>query len=127
MTTAAELRSALGPFADTYTDAELALGAGVLDDLKAYLDDSADQWSDLDLVAVLSAELADQAARVRVTAASTAPLREALMRRCARNLAMRKAPLGIASAGDGLDTARVGGRDPEVRRLEGPWRRLPVG
>lgn len=99
-------------------------------DLKAYLGpDSASQWADVELGGVLGSEGAAQALRVTgdVGNPDTADLYEALLRRCARNLAMRKAPLGIAFSTDGVDVTRVGGTDPEVRRLEAPWRRRIVG
>lgn len=51
---------------------------------------------------------------------------EALYRRVAVNLAMRGIPLAYQTAMTEMSvaTVRVGGRDPEVERLEGPWRRV---
>lgn len=60
-----------------------------------------------------------------VTGYLPSDLAEALKRRVARNLAMRSLPLGVQS--DELGATRVGSVDPEVRRLEGPYRRLAVG
>ncbi|GAB3812103.1 hypothetical protein [Kribbella italica] len=56
-------------------------------------------------------------------------LSEALFRRVARNLAMRGIPLAILQGDADLGTvgARLPGRDPEVRRLEAPWRKLVMG
>lgn len=52
-------------------------------------------------------------------------LRESLCRRVAANLAVRKLPLGVQStvSDAGAAVMRVGGRDAEVRRLEGPHRK----
>lgn len=52
-------------------------------------------------------------------------LREALCRRVARNLALRKLPLGVQATASETTVAtnRVGGTDPEVKRLEGPHRK----
>lgn len=61
-------------------------------------------------------------------AAYPADLREALLRRVARNLAARAVPVASFTAFDGGATStRVPGRDPEVRRLEAPHLRLSVG
>lgn len=56
-------------------------------------------------------------------------LTEALARRVAANLANRNLPLGVQSqvAEFGSTSARVGGNDREVRRLEGPYRIIPAG
>lgn len=74
--------------------------------------------------AVLAAEVADQASRCRVVPYA-APLAEALYRRVQRALAMRNLPLGVQMDAEG--GIRVGSNDPEVRRLEAPYRRLVVG
>lgn len=52
-------------------------------------------------------------------------LREAVFRRVAHNLAMRAIPLAVQSTitDIGAATTRVGGNDPEVRRLEAPYRK----
>ena len=56
-------------------------------------------------------------------------LREALCRRVHANLALRKLPLGVSSSASetAVATVRVGGRDAEVRRLEGPHRKRVMG
>lgn len=71
-----------------------------------------------------AAEVADQASRCRVDPYNDA-LAEALHRRVARNLAMRNLPLGVQI--DETGGTRIGSTDPEVRRLEGPYRKLVVG
>lgn len=79
--------------------------------------------AEADVSAAYAAEVADQASRCRVDPYSHA-LAAALVRRCARALAMRNLPLGVT-----LDetAVRVGSTDPEVRRLEAPYRRLVIG
>jgi len=54
-------------------------------------------------------------------------LREALLRRVARNLAMRRLPLAMAGGDADGGPAIIPGNDPEVRRLERPYRRLVIG
>ena len=77
-----------------------------------------------DVEPVLRAEQSDQASRCRVEPFNDA-LAEALKRRVARNLAMRNLPLGVQM--DETGGTRMGSSDPEVRRLEAPYRRLVVG
>lgn len=105
-----------------------------LDDLQAYLPTTlATAYGETILAGVLDTEIGDQAARIRpvyrVAAtdwdAHAAPLREAVLRRCCRNLAMRKLPLGIAESE--ANAVRISGRDGEIRRLEAPYLRLVVG
>lgn len=52
-------------------------------------------------------------------------LREALCRRVAHNLSLRKLPLGVQAdiTETTVATTRVGGNDAEVRRLEAPHRK----
>lgn len=77
---------------------------------------------------VLAAEAAAQRARCRIPAAYPADLREALLRRCARNLAARSVPVTQFTSFEGLGTStRVPTNDPEIARLEAPYRRLVVG
>lgn len=54
-------------------------------------------------------------------------LHEALKRRVQRNLALRPLPLAMQPQGDSGLVARPSSNDPEIRRLEGPYRRHPVG
>lgn len=105
-----------------------------LSDLQTYLTSTlASKIGEAVLSDVLDAEIADQAARIRpvyrlaVTnwEAFAPALREAVMRRCCRNLAMRKLPLGISETE--ANSIHIGSSDPEIRRLEAPYRRMPVG
>lgn len=90
--------------------------------LKSYL--GVTSASDTEITAALAAETAAQAAVCRV-GDYPADLTEALKRRVARNLKMRSNVLGLA---DGeMGSVRIGSTDPEVRRLEAPYRRRVVG
>lgn len=85
-------------------------------------------WSDEDINDALLAEQSAQARVCRVGAVYPPDMREALLRRVQRNLAMR--PLALAMArgdADGGDTVMLPQHDPEVRRLERPYRKLPMG
>lgn len=86
------------------------------------------------ITAAITAEQALQARACRVPAAedttpaavaARAVLEEALCRRVAVNLARRALPLGMQTTDVG--TARLGTRDPEVRRLEAPYRKVTFG
>ena len=71
-----------------------------------------------------AAEVADQASRCRVDPYTPA-LAAALVRRVARAIAMKSLPLAILP-GEAGDT-RLGPSDPEVRRLEAPFRKVVIG
>jgi len=76
----------------------------------------------------LEAETAAQARACRVPAPDAywpADLAEALCRRVARNLAMRNLPLAVQMSEMG--GTRIGSIDPEVRRLEAPYRKVVLG
>jgi hypothetical protein len=84
-------------------------------------------WEHLQIEAALAAEKAAQAKVCTVPADDAewpADLVEALLRRVARNLALRKLPLGIAASE--IEATRVAGTDVEVRRLESGHRRWVV-
>jgi hypothetical protein len=100
--------------------------------VKAYLGDNLGSWDDSAVEEARLAEVAAQAKACRIPAeegAYPADLDEALCRRVAHNLALRPLPLGVmANVSDmAVATTRVGGMDPEVRRLEGPYRRVMFG
>lgn len=106
-----------------------------LSTVAAYLGpDAVSEWDDATLTSALAAEQSAQARVVRVpsdaveTGAYPTDLAEALFRRVAHNLALRRLPLSVqANVSEfGASTTRVGGEDAEVRRLERPWRRLPI-
>lgn len=53
-------------------------------------------------------------------------LAEAVCRRVARNLALRGLPLAVLQSDAEGGALVTPGKDPEIRRLEGPYRRLPT-
>lgn len=85
--------------------------------------------TDEQLADVLDAEASAQRDVCRIPAAYTKSLRQAVLRRCARNLAMRRIPLAMfaGDADSGAGPQIIPGRDPEVRRFEGPYRKLKTG
>lgn len=84
-------------------------------------------YTDDDVQDALDTERAAQFKVCRVPAAYPADLRGALHRRVQRNLAMRALALAVRETQDGESSVIVPGNDPEVRRLEKPWRRRPFG
>lgn len=104
--------------------------------LKVYLGiDADDHTRDTELDGVLAVEIAAQRLVVRAAAFGVDPvppglplpypadLAEAVCRRVARNLALRNVPLAVLqSDAEGGPTATPG-KDPEIRRLEGPHRK----
>jgi hypothetical protein len=104
------------------------MAAPIATEVQDYLGDTSYTVSEIG--EVLAAEKAAQAARCRVPAddaAWPADLTEALYRRCARNLALRGMPLAVLQGDAEAGSLIPPGRDPEVRRLEGPHRRITVG
>lgn len=94
-------------------------------DLDAYL--KTHSATDDELQDALDAEAANQRKVCKVPAAYSADLRQALLRRCARNLAMRRIPLAVLQGDAETGSTTLPGSDPEVRRFERPYRRLKVG
>jgi hypothetical protein len=97
-------------------------------DIKVYLGQTS--FTDDQIESARAAELGAQSRVVRQPAADAvwdADLAEALKRRVARNLAMRGIPLAMFSGDADGGSLIPPGRDPEVRRLEGPWRKLKSG
>ena len=105
-------------------------------DLEEYLGaDAVEVLPEGETTRVHAAELAAQQSACRprffedAGALYPADLLAAFLRRCDRHIAIRKLPLAtIVSDGEsGTTVIRLTGRDPEVRRLEGPYRKTPVG
>lgn len=85
-------------------------------------------WTTDDMAGALAAEEAAQRRVCKIGAFYPADLREALLRRVQRNLAMRPNALAILRGdADGGDSTTLPQNDPEVRRLERPYRKLPLG
>lgn len=94
--------------------------------VKAYLGvDSG--WTDAEINEALIAETAAQKKVCRIEAIYPADLAEALKRRVARNLALRAMPLAVLQGDAEGGNVVLPGRDPEVRRLEGPHRKVVLG
>lgn len=93
-------------------------------ELDDYLDEHS--WTDAQLQQVLDQETAAQARVCRIPAAYPADLRGALLRRAQVALAMKAISLGMIQPADG-DPSMVPGNDPQVRRLEKPWRKVVIG
>jgi len=113
-----------------------AAGMPGLDDLRGDQGDPEDvgylgqnSFTDAEIQDALDAEAAAQRRVCRVPAAYPADLRQALLRRVARNLSMRKLTLALArgDAEAGSSDIVLGGNDPEVRRFERPYRKLVMG
>lgn len=92
-------------------------------DVDDYLDEHS--WTDDRLQDALDAEAAAQRSVCRIPATYPDDMRQALLRRVQRNLSMRGQP-GVSVSDQGTAVYQPT-RDPEVRRLEGPWRKLPTG
>lgn len=108
----------------------LLLGPPELADVEEYLGTNAPRDPSV-IVSALAAEKAAQRAVCNVPSSSNVwpdDLREALCRRVAHNIAMRGIPLALQESitDAGAAVTRVGGLDPEVRRLEAPYRRRPL-
>lgn len=104
--------------------------AAAMPDVTAYRDwdeDGGGSWSDEAIAETLDAEAAAQRNVCRVDAVYPADLRMALLRRVQCNLARRSMALGAPRGDAEAGPVFVPGRDPEVRRLEGPYRKLVMG
>lgn len=86
-------------------------------------------WSDFQIASTLEAEVAAQAVVCRVPDPMPADLAEALRRRVAHNFSLQvlATDSSITMVDSAIATWQTGGLDPMVRRLEAPYRRLPVG
>lgn len=103
------------------------------EDVREYVKDEGNEsWTDEDLEYTLNSEYSQQQAKCRAgfftdTTTYTEDLRQALLRRCQRALALRPIALNAQVGPEG--DVRVIPRtfDPEINRLEAPYRSLPVG
>ena len=101
-------------------------GMPTTSDCVTYLGDTS--ATDSEVLDALTAEAAAQRARCRVPAVYPSDLRQALLRRVARNLAARGVPLTSFTSFEGGGTStRVPHSDAEISRFEGPYRRRTVG
>ena len=108
----------------------MALTPPTAAEIDTYLGDD-HSWGVDEIQSAYEAELNAQADACRLPVDGSYPpaLVEALGRRVAHNLALRALPLGVqANVSDySVATTRVGGMDAEVRRLEGPYRKMLIG
>jgi hypothetical protein len=95
-------------------------------DVTDYIGGTLGRFDDNDIQDALDAETEAQAAVCRTTP-YTYSLRQALLRRISRALAMKRLPLSMTQGDAEGANQIVPGRDPEVRRLEAPYRKLKVG
>lgn len=93
-----------------------------LADVKTYLGQNS--ASDATVQDALDAETAAQRATCRIPAVYSADLAQALKRRVARNLAVRNIPLAVFQGDADSGSLTPPNKDPEVRRLEAPYRKL---
>jgi hypothetical protein len=96
-------------------------------DVRAWSSVSTASLTDDQVQAIVDTETALQAASCLVPAAYPAPLAQAVLRRCAREIAARGLPLGMAgdTTGD-YAPVRLPSFDAEIERLESPYRVLSV-
>jgi len=104
-----------------------AAGMPNVNDCADYLGGRAGSWSLAQITDALHAEMAAQRGKCGERAPYPDDLRQALLRRVSRNLAMRMLPLAIASGDADQSGTILPGSDPEVRRFEAPWRKKRVG
>lgn len=102
-------------------------GMPIVDDVARYLKGAAASWTTSDLQDRLDAELEHQQGKCGVRAVYPLPLRDALLRRVQRALAMRALPLATQQGDADGGSFLLPGNDPEVRRLEAPYRKLVSG
>lgn len=113
------------PFTAWAQSPTAAAGMPTLAETKEYL--GATSFADPLITNALAAESSAQRSICKVPASYPADLREALLRRVARNLAMRGLPIAVLRGDSEAGSTVLPGRDPEVRRLEAPYRKRVVG
>lgn len=121
--------NAVEPFTANAAEPTTAGEMPDLTEVKAYLSTNGNTSTpDASITEALDAEAAAQRAVCYVPPVYPDDLREALKRRVARNLAARAVPVAQVTTFEGGGTAtRVPRTDPEVIRLEGPYRKVVVG
>ncbi len=116
----------VAPFTAWAESATAASGMPALADVQAYLGEDTSATT-AQITAALAAEAAAQRKVCEVPAVYPPDLAEALLRRVARNLAARAVPIAQWTSFEGGATGtRVPQSDPEVTRLEAPYRRWVV-
>jgi hypothetical protein len=98
-----------------------------VDEVRKWLKLAATSMDDVELGDVLDGEVANQARVCRLPEVYPADLRQAVFRRCGREVGARGVPLGLTSADEYGGQARLPAFDAEIERLERPLRRLVFG
>jgi hypothetical protein len=104
-----------------------ASGMPTVNDAALYLGNNAGTWDTSTITDALNAERAAQRTKCGERNPYPDDLRQALLRRVHRNLAMRRLPLAVNMGDADSGPIVLPGNDPEVRRFEAPWRRKPMG
>ena len=114
-------------FAAFVTATTAGTGMPDVDDYRGWSPDAGGSWTDEQITDSLDACAAAQRAVCRIGAVYPTNLRHALFRRVTDDLASRVAPgLTVVADGEAEPTERQR-RDPEIRRLEQPYRKLTFG
>lgn len=109
------------------TDTPLfAAGTPTIIDVRAWTGVPANVLTDAQCQAILDAELTLQAMYCDVPTDYPKTLWQAALRRCAREIAARGLPLGLTAGDVEYGPIRYPMIDPEIERLEGPYRLIPV-
>lgn len=98
-----------------------------VNDVALYLKGAASSFTQQDMQDRLDSEMEHQQGKCGVRAVFPEPLRDALLRRVQRALAMRALPLATQQGDADGGSFLLPGNDPEVRRLEAPYRKLVCG
>lgn len=120
--------NAVEPFTANAAEPTTAGEMPDLTEVKAYLStNGGTSATDESITEALDAEAAAQRAVCDVPPVYPDDLREALKRRVARNLAARSVPIAqVTTFEGGASATHVPRTDPEVIRLEGPYRKVVV-
>ena len=106
-------------------------GVPTVGEVRSWLQLAPTSLTDDQLQVVIDGELAGQAASCRVPpdpADYPDQLREALYRRVGRVTSGRQVPMGLSSdIGSEYGASRVPSYDPEIERIEGPFRVVVFG
>lgn len=96
------------------------------DALREYLGTGNVRYSDAELQRAFEVEATAQSKAVTYPDPITPDLVEALYRRVHRQIALRQYPTGTdqLTSDGGVAIVRFGSSDPEIRRLESPYRKL---
>lgn len=101
-------------------------GVPTVAEYKDYVKQDFGSWTDEEIQETLDVEASNQRRMCRVGAVIDPDLRSALLRRVRVNFSRRNQPILVTVDSEGNNTF-IPSRDPEVRRLEGPHRKLPFG